>query len=160
MLEERFGYWARLYADASYLILQLIRIGTVLLLVAFAVEPMLGWNSTPPSLEHLDATQWKAAKSDRDASQAIWIGSLGYLPLSVLFCLLGTALWMHFHAGGHALPAGMKADEVFPYFIQNSLPKPVAGLVIAAILAAAVTTLFFACTAKKRRKKRGREKTG
>ena len=40
-LEQRFGTWARWYADVSYLVLQLIRVGTVLLLVGFAVEPML-----------------------------------------------------------------------------------------------------------------------
>ncbi|MBM4089388.1 MAG: hypothetical protein FJ276_08150 [Planctomycetes bacterium] len=40
-LERRLGLWARLYADVSYLALQLIRVGTVLLLVGFAVDPLL-----------------------------------------------------------------------------------------------------------------------
>lgn len=40
-LEERFGFWARLYATFSYMVLQLIRIGTVQLLVAFAVAPLV-----------------------------------------------------------------------------------------------------------------------
>ena len=42
LLAHRFGVWARIYADVSYLVLQLIRIGTVLLLVAFAAAPLLG----------------------------------------------------------------------------------------------------------------------
>jgi len=44
LLEQRFGYWARLYADASYILLQLLRVAMVLLLVALAVDDLLGWD--------------------------------------------------------------------------------------------------------------------
>lgn len=47
LLERRFGFWARLYADASYIALQLIRIATVLLLVAFAMSEMVQWEVVP-----------------------------------------------------------------------------------------------------------------
>jgi len=46
-LERRFGYWARGYADACFLLLHTIRVGMVLLLVALAVQPLLGWNVLP-----------------------------------------------------------------------------------------------------------------
>jgi SSS family solute:Na+ symporter len=259
-LEQRFGRWARIYADCSYLLLQLIRIGTVLLLVAFAAERMLSnssvsqlsdataiqhgsnltrmawilvalgslvivydtvggiraviwtdvvqvvvlflgglwclaevihawpggvgdfWASIPtdklslgrwtnfdvstgawdwgiPSVgvvmiygltEHLRnfgtdqnyVQRTLASKSDRAAANGIWIGAISYLPLSLIFCLIGTGLWMLTHqANGSTFPAGLPADQVFPHFIRYSLPSPIAGLVTAAILAAAMSTV-------------------
>jgi SSS family solute:Na+ symporter len=46
-LESRFGYWARLYADLSYVVLQLIRTATIMLLVAMAVQGTLGFPIVP-----------------------------------------------------------------------------------------------------------------
>lgn len=43
-LERRFGLWARLYAMACYLLTQLARMGTILFLVALALESLTGWN--------------------------------------------------------------------------------------------------------------------
>jgi SSS family solute:Na+ symporter len=43
-LERRFGYWARLYAMTFYLLTQLARMGTILYLVALALEGLTGWN--------------------------------------------------------------------------------------------------------------------
>lgn len=43
-LEERFGYWARAYAAACYLLTQIARIGSVLFLLALALHFMLGWS--------------------------------------------------------------------------------------------------------------------
>jgi SSS family solute:Na+ symporter len=79
------------------------------------------------------------ARSDREAAKSIWIGALAYPPLSIVFCLIGTALAMSY--SGDLLPEGTRPDQVFPLFIQTQLPKPVAGLVIAAILAAAMSTV-------------------
>lgn len=45
-LEQRFGPWARTYAVACYLLTQVGRIGTILYLVALAVEPLTGWSVT------------------------------------------------------------------------------------------------------------------
>lgn len=280
LLEERFGYWARLYADIAYTLLQMIRIGMVLLLVAFAVEPMLTEPVPPPakdappvakaeaqqeadtmaaealtgindqgnlpigrlvailvgtgllvivydtiggiqaviwtdvlqvivltlgagwclwvmigqfeSVEHFFAaipaaklslggwTNWNpttghwdwglktalvvliygitentrnygidqnyvqrmfTAKSTTAANISIWFGALTYLPLSAVFCLIGTGLSLYYAEGLGLLPSGLKPDQVFPYFIQTALPKPVSGIVIAGILAAAMSTV-------------------
>ncbi len=43
-LERRFGLWARLYATCFYLLTQLARVGTILFLVALALERLTGWN--------------------------------------------------------------------------------------------------------------------
>jgi solute:Na+ symporter, SSS family len=42
-LESRFGPWARLYAVVCYLLTQVARLGTILYLLALALEPFTGW---------------------------------------------------------------------------------------------------------------------
>ncbi len=43
-LEDRFGPWARMFALICYLLMQIVRIGTVLFLVALALAPLTGWD--------------------------------------------------------------------------------------------------------------------
>lgn len=43
-LERRFGVWARLYAMTFYLLTQLARMGTIMFLVALALERLTGWD--------------------------------------------------------------------------------------------------------------------
>ena len=43
-LELRFGPWARMYAAACYLLTQLMRIGTILYLLAVAINAIVGWD--------------------------------------------------------------------------------------------------------------------
>jgi len=43
-LEKRFGVWARLYAMTFYLLTQFARVGTILFLVALALERLTGWD--------------------------------------------------------------------------------------------------------------------
>jgi len=45
-LERRFGVWARLYAMTFYLLTQIARSGTILFLLALALEGFTGWNIT------------------------------------------------------------------------------------------------------------------
>lgn len=42
-LEQRFGAWARTYAVVCYLLTQLARMGTIMYLLARALEPLTGW---------------------------------------------------------------------------------------------------------------------
>lgn len=43
-LEERYGLWARIYASVCFLILQNARPGIILLLLAYLLEPLLGFS--------------------------------------------------------------------------------------------------------------------
>jgi SSS family solute:Na+ symporter len=43
-MEYRFGPWARTYTAACYLLTQLMRIGTILFLLALALNAILGWD--------------------------------------------------------------------------------------------------------------------
>ncbi len=42
-LENRFGPWARIYASSMYLLTQVMRIGTILFLMALVPNMMFGW---------------------------------------------------------------------------------------------------------------------
>ena len=64
------------------------------------------------------------------------------VPIWALFMFIGTALFAYYHAqGAPLLPEGIKADEVFPYFIAHELPVGIRGLIIAALAAAAISSL-------------------
>ena len=43
-LEQRFGAWARVYASTSYFLTQLMRIGTILYLLALTINSIFGWD--------------------------------------------------------------------------------------------------------------------
>lgn len=81
-----------------------------------------------------------SASSDAEARKALWLGGLLYIPISALFFMIGTALFVYYL---NAQPADFpdKADQVFPYFIVHTLPTGLVGLVIAGVLAAGMSTL-------------------
>ena len=86
--------------------------------------------------------RYLAAKNDREAKKAAYIGVLMSVPIWALFMLIGTALFAYYHAqGAPPLPDTLKADEVFPYFIAHELPVGIRGLIIAALAAAAISSL-------------------
>ncbi|TAM98548.1 MAG: sodium:solute symporter [Chitinophagaceae bacterium] len=43
-LENRFGPWARIYVSICYLLTQIMRVGTILYLLALAFHAVIGWN--------------------------------------------------------------------------------------------------------------------
>lgn len=46
-LEQRFGPWARIYVSVCYLLTQLMRVGTILYLLAIAINAVFGWPIVP-----------------------------------------------------------------------------------------------------------------
>jgi SSS family solute:Na+ symporter len=238
-LERRFGPWARTYAVVCFLLMQLARLGTILYLLALALQPLLGvsvgtiivvmgilvtiypfvggteaviWTGALQavvlmagaaacvwallagmpegpgqvfetalaaekfSLGSFDRTaigvstfwvvlyygfvthlqnfgidqayvqRYITAKSDPAAQRSIWLGTILFIPVSLMFFFIGTALFAFYRVNPGLLPATdpgnpgepFKADAVFPHFIAHQLPPGVTGLVIAAICAAAM----------------------
>ncbi len=81
-----------------------------------------------------------SAPSEAEARKALWLGGLLYIPVSALFFMIGTALFVYYlQVPAADLPA--KADQIFPYFIVHELPTGLVGLVIAGVLAAGMSTL-------------------
>ncbi|MEQ6120956.1 sodium:solute symporter [Reichenbachiella sp. MALMAid0571] len=236
-LEQRFGSWARVYASTMYLLTQLMRIGTILYLMALTLNAIFGWDIVTiiivtgvvvmvySVLGGIQAVVWTDAiqgivliggaviclffilfgmpegpgqvfdiaienqkfslgSFDLDLSQptfwvvlvygifinlqnygvdqnyvqrymlssteseakksAFWGGML-YLPVSMIFLFIGTALYAYFQSGAAVLPPELqdvtKSDRIFPYFIANHLPPGITGLLIASIFAAGMSTI-------------------
>ncbi|MFN3999384.1 sodium:solute symporter [Algoriphagus sp.] len=85
--------------------------------------------------------RYLTAKIEAEAKKSTWLGSLLYVPVSLLFFFIGTALFAYYQAQPELLPEGLAGDKVFPYFIVNQLPIGVTGLLIASIFAAGMSTV-------------------
>lgn len=85
--------------------------------------------------------RYKTAKDDKSARSAALFGGLLYVPVSMFFFFIGTALFAYYSSQPDLLPEGITNDAVFPYFIVHGLPTGVTGLLIAAICAAGMSTV-------------------
>jgi len=85
--------------------------------------------------------RYLAAKSDKDAKRAAYIGVFASVSVWTLFMLIGSLLFVFYHTGTDILPKDISADKVFPYFISTQLPVGVLGLVLSALVAAALASL-------------------
>ena len=232
-LELKFGYWARAYVGICYLLTQLARTGSILLLLAIPINTMFGWDISTViiatgaitliysllggiaavmwtdaiqgiilivgaiicallltfgmpegpaqlfeiaaehnkfslgsfSLSLMEPTFWvvfvyglmtnlqnygvdqnyvqryMTAKSTSEAVKSTLFGGLLYIPVSLVFVYIGTALFSYYTAQPELLPDDVAGDKVFPYFIVHGLPTGVTGLVIAALFAAGMSTI-------------------
>lgn len=85
--------------------------------------------------------RYMTTKTEKGAKFSAWFGGMLYLPVSFLFFYIGTALFSYYHANPGLLPAGVKGDSVFPYFIVHGLPTGFTGFLIASIFAAGMSTI-------------------
>ena len=86
-----------------------------------------------------------SARNEKDAIKSTWMGSLLYVPVSLLFFFIGTSLFSYYQAMPELLPENLQgpenADKIFPYFIVSGLPTGMTGLLIASIFAAGMSTV-------------------
>jgi SSS family solute:Na+ symporter len=85
--------------------------------------------------------RYKSAKSDKSAISSALFGGLLYVPVSLLFFIIGTALFVFYKVEPGLLPSSLTPDQIFPYFIVNGLPTGVTGLLIAAVFSAGMSTI-------------------
>lgn len=89
--------------------------------------------------------RYVSARNEKEAIKSTWLGSILYVPVSLLFFFIGTALYSYYQAMPELLPehlhASEAADKVFPYFIVMGLPTGMTGLLIASIFAAGMSTV-------------------
>ncbi|MBR4756959.1 MAG: sodium:solute symporter [Bacteroidales bacterium] len=232
-LEDRYGWWARCYVALCYLLTQVCRVGSILLLLAIPLNTMFGWDIStviiftgavtlvfslvggisavvwtdavqgivlivgalacaliltfgmpegPGQLFRIasdahkfslgslgltlrEPTVWvvlvygifmnlqnygidqnyiqryMTARSTGEAVKGTLFGSLLYIPVSLVFVYIGTALYSYYTARPDLLPAGIAGDKVFPYFIVHGLPAGLTGLVIASLFSAGISTV-------------------
>ena len=83
--------------------------------------------------------------TDKEAKSSALFGSLLYIPVSLIFFYIGTALFSYYNAQPDLLPGDLRiegaGDQVFPHFIVTELPPGITGLLIAAIFAAGMSTV-------------------
>ncbi len=85
--------------------------------------------------------RYLTARTDREARSSVIWGGLLYIPVSMVFLFIGTALFSFYQVHPHMLPATIAADEVFPWFMVHNLPPGVTGLLIASVFAAGMSTI-------------------
>ena len=89
--------------------------------------------------------RYMTTSSLKKAKSSALFGALLYLPVSLMFFYIGTALFSYYTAQPDLLPDELKVagagDKVFPHFIVNGLPVGITGLLIAAIFAAGMSTV-------------------
>jgi SSS family solute:Na+ symporter len=89
--------------------------------------------------------RYMASKSDEEAKKSAFFGGMLYIPVSLVFFLIGTALFAFYSLPTNSLPAELQnpdfSDRVFPYFIVTQLPSGFTGLLIASIFAAGMSTV-------------------
>jgi SSS family solute:Na+ symporter len=236
-LEQRFGPWARIYVSICYLLTQLMRVGTILYLLALALNAIIGWDIatiivitgvtvtvysllggfqavvwtdaiqgiiliagalistvyillnmpegpgqlfsiavandkfslgsfgtslTEPTfwvvlvyglfinlqnygIDQNYVQRYMASKTESAAKKSAFWGGVLYVPVSLIFVFIGSALFSFYHSGAASLPAELQqadmSDRIFPYFIVNQLPPGLTGLLIASVIAAGMSTV-------------------
>ena len=85
--------------------------------------------------------RYMTARSTKDAVKGTLFGGLLYIPVSLVFVYIGTALYSYYTARPDLLPAGIAGDKVFPYFIVHGLPTGITGLVVASLFSAGMSTV-------------------
>src|SRR5215470_9582047 len=75
----------------------------------------------------------------RESQRALILSGIVVFVQFALFLTIGVML--HAYYATHPLPPMASNDEIFPAFIVRSLPRGIAGLVIAAVFAAAMSNL-------------------
>jgi SSS family solute:Na+ symporter len=103
--------------------------------------------------------RYHAARSEKEASHSIWLCVYWYLPVSLVFFFIGSALFAYFdqhpeliqhvkeqvalakNIPVNELSPADYGDKVLPHFMVTSVPHGLLGLIIAAILSAAMSTI-------------------
>ena len=112
-------------------------------------EPYLFWSglvggtfltTASHGTDQLMVQRLLAARSMRQSQAALLSSGLVILFQFSLFLLAGVVLFAFYHHFPPAAPF-TSPDQIFPTFVVTSLPRGLAGLVVAAILAAAMANL-------------------
>jgi len=79
--------------------------------------------------------------TEAEARRSIWTNAFLVIPATLIFFLVGTALWVYFKQSPHLLNPMARTDDIFPWFISTQLPAGLRGLVIAGLFAATMSTI-------------------
>ena len=121
-----------LYFKAPLTFWSIILLGTMSKLTSYGADQVM-------------VQRYLTSRSIQDSKSGFILNSVAYVIYSVLFIMLGMALFAYFKI--HPLPDGTKYEHMFPYFIGAQMPVVLKGLIIAAIYAAAQSSVSSGITA-------------
>ncbi len=85
--------------------------------------------------------RYLTTSSEKKAQQAVWTNAVLTIPATLLFALMGIALYVFYQSHPDLLGPLAKNDQILPWFVANQMPAGLAGLVIAGVFAAAMSSL-------------------
>ncbi|MBV6640169.1 MAG: sodium/solute symporter [Cyclobacteriaceae bacterium] len=86
--------------------------------------------------------RYMSTKDEKATGRSIWLNGILSVPVTIIFFLLGTALYAFYTSNPERLAiTNPNIDSVFPQFIVSEMPVGISGLLIASIFAAAMSTL-------------------
>jgi SSS family transporter len=85
--------------------------------------------------------RYMTTDSEKKAASSIWFNAVLAIPSTILFFIIGTALFVFYKANPDKLDPSQATDSIFPAYIVQNLPVGIAGLVIAGVFAAAQSTV-------------------
>ncbi|WP_428308079.1 sodium:solute symporter [Lacipirellula sp.] len=129
-LEHRFGPWARTYAVACFLLYQMSRMGTVVLLLGMAVAPLTGW-SIPATIICTGALMTIYTMAG-GIKAVVWIGALQSLVLvaGTAACVLAV-VWKVPGGVAEIARTGMEFDKFSLGSFGASLSMPTFWVILA-----------------------------
>ena len=85
--------------------------------------------------------RYLTTRDEKTAAGAIWTNAVMVLPVSCIWFILGTSLYVFYKTHPQLLDLTLKTDQTFPLFIAQQLPDGIVGLVIAGLFAASMSTV-------------------
>ena len=98
--------------------------------------------TTEYSADQTMVQRYLTTKDVKTASQGVWMNAAITIPATLIFFIIGTCLYVFYKTNPELLSSTITdGDAIFPWFIINSLPAGISGLLIGGIFAAAMSTL-------------------
>ncbi|WP_108649052.1 sodium:solute symporter [Dongshaea marina] len=85
--------------------------------------------------------RYGTTSSMSDTKRSLYINAWLAFFSTLLFFSMGTVLYVYYFVHPQLHSTHLNSDSIFPYFIVNSLPNGVSGIIIAAIFAASQSTI-------------------
>lgn len=104
----------------------------------FILTYMIQWSRRYVTDQHL-VQRYLIARTDAEASRAVFAGALICVPVFFVFMFIGSCFYGFFSITKAQVPE--IGDHIMPFFMMHYLPAGLLGLVFAAILAAAMSTV-------------------
>ena len=85
--------------------------------------------------------RYLTTSSEKEAQKAVWTNALLAIPATLIFSVMGIALFVFYKSNPELLGPLQKNDQILPWFVAHQMPAGLAGLVIAGVFAAAMSSL-------------------